>query len=362
MHAIDHTNGQLLSARAVCKDTQSKNLDASTGEAPPGMPTDAAVRRALRGRLPSDFGRRRPLRLGWLALAITTVLLHLAVTQAVLAGNMSPWWMALSLPIAAFTWPCFFFTLHELGHGALLPPGRMRRIASAFAAFPILLQPTLWTAVHNHHHRFANHEADLDRRRILGDIDEAAGILHDFSNPFVILTLIAAVQLVFLSQLGGFLSGQISLPVQRRQVVIELVIAVLCTIGASWLMGWQLLLCGWLPCAMAGFSLQNIYLITNHMSRPMTRDADSLGTTVSVQLLGGWSHMDFGRHVEHHLFPHVSHDQLAAVTASLRERYPARFHERSLLGAVRRLFELPGYYLSANVLTDRSRTWRVTID
>jgi len=361
MYVIDHANGELPSGGTDGKTARSKAPDA-TAHGSSQMPPDAVVRRALRDRLPSDFGHRRPLRLVWLALAIATVMLHLAVTQAILAEETSPWWMVLTLPLAVFTWPCFFFSLHELGHGAVLPPGRMRRIASGLAAFPILLQPTLWTAVHNHHHRFANHEADLDRRRIVGDIDEAAGMLHDFTNPFVILTLIAAVQLVFLSQLGAFLSGQVSLPVQRRQVMIELLIGVLCTIGASWLMGWKLLLCGWLPCAMAGFSLQNIYLITNHMARPLTTEADSLGTTVSVRLFGGWSHMDFGRHVEHHLFPHVSHDQLAAVTEGLRERYPTRFHERTLLGAVRRLFELPGYYLTSNVLADRSGTWRVTID
>jgi fatty acid desaturase len=361
MYAIDRANGPLLSERTDRKDIQRDIPDAKGKSAPPPMPADAAVRRTLRSRLPRDFGRRQPTRLVWLALAILTLVLHLVVTHAVLAGTASAWWMLLSLPIAAFTWPFIFFVLHELCHGALLPPGPMRRIASAVAAFPLLLQPTFWTAVHNHHHRFTNHEQDYDRRRFAGD-SEVNGIFHEFTNPLIALTLIGSVQLVYSCQLIHFLAGRFSLPVQRRQVLTELAVGGLCTVGVSWLMGWQLLLCGWLPCAAAGFFLQSLYLVSNHLTRPMATHADSLGTGVSVRLFRGWSHMDFGRHVEHHLFPHVSANQLVPVTAGLREHYATRFQERTLLATMRRLFQLPGYYLTSHVLTDRSGTLRVSID
>lgn len=329
----------------------------STGEAP-GMPADAVVRRALRDRLPEDFGRRQPLRLVWLGLAVGAVLLHLVLTKAYLDGVASGWWMLASLPLAAFAWPCFFFSLHELGHGAVLPPGPLRRIASAVAAFPILLQPTFWTAVHNHHHRFANQEKDCDRRRIF---EHEVGEL-DFSQPLLTVSMIWAVQLVYYSQITAFLAGQLPLPVQRRQVLIELVISALCAIAAGWLMGWELLLYGWLPCSTAGCLLQSLYLVSNHLTRPLATESDSLGTTVSVRFAGGWSHMDFGRHVEHHLYPHVSHDQLAPVTAGLRAHFPERFQERPLLATVRYLLTLPGYYLSSHVLTDGTGRRRVTID
>jgi fatty acid desaturase len=345
---------------AARKGSPRKIPDVSTKDALPRMPADAAVRRALRDRLPSDFGRRQPLRLCWLGLAIVTVALHLALTQAFLAGGASGWWMLLSLPVAAFTWPCFFFILHELGHGAVLPPGPLRRIASAVAAFPLLLQPTFWAAAHNHHHRFTNHENDLDRRKIAGR--EVGGELADFTSPLVVFTLVGALQLSYYCQVAAFLAGYISLPVRRRQVLVELALGGLGTIGVSWLMGWQLLLLGWLPCVLAGSLLQHLYLCSNHLTRPMTTEADSLGTTVSVRLFRGWSHMDFGRHVEHHLFPHVSHDQLAPVTAALREHYPARFQERTLLATLRRLFELPAYYLTSHVLTNRKGTRYVAID
>jgi len=362
MYVTDRENGPLmLSEGAVRMPTSRAIPDADKKAAPPRMPADAVVRRALRDRLPSDFGRRRPLRLGWLLLAMVAVASHLALTQAVLAGAASGWWMVLSLPIAGFTWPFFLFVLHEVCHGALLPRGPMRRIAGALAAFPILLQPTFWNAAHNHHHVHTNHEEDYDRRRIVGDT-EVSGIFHEFNSPFVIFTLIVSVQLVYYCQLVHFLAGRLSLPVQRRQVLAELAVGGLCTVGVSWLMGWQLLLWGWLPCALAGFCLESLYLISNHLTRPMATEADSLGTGVSVRLFRDWSHMDFGRHVEHHLFPHVSANQLVPVTTGLREHYPTRFQEGTLLATTRRLFHLPGYYLTSHELTDRSGGWRVTID
>jgi fatty acid desaturase len=362
MFVTDRENGPLmLPERALRTTTSSKIANADVKAAASRMPADAAVRRALRERLPSDFGQRQPLRLGWLVLALVTVAVHLALTQAILVGAASGWWMLLSLPIAAFSFPFIFFALHELCHGAILAPGPMRRIASAVAAFPILLQPTFWTAVHNHHHRFTNHEQDFDRRRVVGDT-EVTGMFHEFNSPLVVFTLICSVQLVYYCQLAHFLAGRFSLPVQRRQVLIELAVGAVCTVAVSWLMGWKLLLCGWLPCAAAGFFLHSLYLISNHLTRPMATEADSLGTGVSVRLFRDWSHMDFGRHVEHHLFPHVPANRLAPVTAGLREHYPTRFQEGTLLATTRRLFQLPGYYLTSHELTDRSGSWRVTID
>jgi fatty acid desaturase len=229
------------------------------------------------------------------------------------------------------------------------------------AAFPLLLQPSYWTASHNHHHRFANHETDFHRRRIAGSA-EIGGSFHDFSNPLIVFTLIGSLQVTYYGELSAYLAGFVSLPVERRRVLAELAIGALSAVAATWLMGWPLLLYGWLPCAVAGSLLQSLYLISNHMTRPMVKEADALGTAVSVRLVRGWSHMDFGRHVEHHLFPHVPHNRLAPVTAGLREHFPARFQESTLLATTRQLFELPAYYLTSHVLTDLSGTRRVTIN
>jgi fatty acid desaturase len=336
--------------------------EAMSDRAAQPMP-DAQVRRMLKARLPQDFGQRRPLRLGWLLLAMVAMALHLETAHAVFSGTISGWSMLPTFLFAAFTWPYFFFVLHELGHGALLRPGIGRDIASALAAYPILLQPAFWTAAHNHHHQFANQDGDHDRRRIAGR-GELAERLYEFrlANPWIFLSLFGAMYTVFYGQLISFLKGDIAFPVNRQRVLRELAIGALWVAGAGWLLGWQLLMLGWLPCALAGSALLSLYLISNHLTRPMTPEADSLGTGLSVQLFGGWSHMDFGRHVEHHLFPHVPANALKAVTVLLRDCHPTDFREASLFGTLRRLFQLPGYYLTPTVLTDRDGMTRIPID
>jgi fatty acid desaturase len=327
------------------------------------MTPDTAIRQMLREHLPKDFGKRDPRRLGWLLLALLFVSAHLLVVRAALKGDAYGWWMIATLPAAVTTWPYFLFVLHELGHGALLPRGPVRFLASAFAAYPILLQPTFWSVVHNHHHKYVNQEEDHDRRRIAGRGEVGERLYeYELDNPWIIFSLVCAIHAVYYGQLWAFLTEKISFNVTRGRVLIELAGGLLFAVGLAWFLGWRMLIVGWLPYALVGSTLQSLYLISNHLTRPMVAHADSLNAGVSVELLHGWSHMDFGRHVEHHLFPYVPGNQLKSVTILLRRIYPDRFREGTLIGIVQQLLKLPGYYLTYDVLTDRTGTKRVRID
>ena len=329
---------------------------------PSGPNLDLQIRRELTAMLPAEFFRRSPRRLIYLAIAWFCMLLHLWVTSVYLAGGFHVGIYVLTLAAAAGTFPFYLFTLHELGHGSIVRARWARAVFGALAGFWIPFQPALWSRIHNHHHAHANMEADTDRLKFW-DRGELGARFFDFNlkNLLSIPSAIFALQIVYMHCVAGFLLKQIDYPMSRTRAVIQLTVHLLLLVTFMALIGWQVALLGYLPVLVLGSALQNLYVITNHLTRPLTSHPDALGTGLSVHFYGQ-SHMGFGRHVEHHLFPNVSHAKLRLVTRLLRERYPERFQELPIHRAVGRLFSLPGYFYSYKVLTDRRGRVRVQID
>ena len=94
------------------------------------------------------------------------------------------------------------------------------------------------------------------------------------------------------------------------------------------------------------------YITTNHMLRPLTEAPDCLATTMSVTTLPAVDliHLHFSHHVEHHLFPSMSHRYYPLVRHSLRrhagDRYLAPSHWRALLT----LYQTPRHYATHDEL------------
>jgi len=323
---------------------------------------DARLRRELAPLLPPGFFERAPGRLGYLAVAAAALAAHLRVAALWRAGVLPAWAWAASGALAALCFPFFLFTLHELGHGAVVRSPRLRRACMAAAGFPLLFQPAFWTEVHTHHHAHANTDDDTDRLRFF-DRDEPGGRFLDYrlANPLSLPSAVFAIQIAYGFCLVGFLTGRLGYALSRRRTALAFAAHLAALAGALWLAGPAAALYGYLPVLVAGSALHNMYIVTNHLTRPLTDELDALGTGLSVHLLGA-SHMGFGRHVEHHLFPRVPHRNLRAVTALLRERHPGRFQELPLPRALARLFTLPGYYRSRRVLTDRRGRLEVPIE
>lgn len=89
-----------------------------------------------------------------------------------------------------------------------------------------------------------------------------------------------------------------------------------------------------------GHLICNVYILTNHNNDPLTEENYPLLNSTSVYIpFFAWTHMGFGRHTEHHIYPHVSHDKLRHVTALLRETHEKNFREDSLFSSIFRLFK-----------------------
>jgi fatty acid desaturase len=323
---------------------------------------DAVLRSELLAQLPKTFFAPSPARLGYLAAATIAMLTSLWAAHEWLAGRYHLSVYVVAVVVAAFVYPWFLFSLHELGHGAIVRNRAARLVLGWLAGFWIGFQPRFWNASHGHHHHHANTEQDTDRLRFY-DRDEPGARFLDFrlSNPASIPSAMLAIQIVYAFCMIGFLRGDLPYPLKRWQVVGETMLHAAAAGCLVYAVGTNVWLFGYLPVFVLGCMLQNTYVITNHLTRPLTDSADALGTAQSVHIRG-WSHMDFGRHVEHHLFPTVSHRKLRRVSEALRAGHPDRFVERSLFTAIATLFRLPGYYYSYNELTDRRGRTRVPIN
>lgn len=324
---------------------------------------DAEVRGVLRPLLPKNFFRRSPSRILYAFAGHAAMAAHLYATAAWLDGQISGGWVLLSLIAASYTFPFFLFTLHELGHGALFPPGILRNICGAIAGFWLFFQPTFWQVSHAHHHATTNTEEDTDRLRFFSDhVPWARFVAFNWKNFLTPLSFVFTIQIIYTFCMVGLLTGLVPYRYSRIRGALLLLAQVAIYGALFYLLGAKLLLWGVLPVMVIGGALQGMYLITNHLTRPFSEVLDVLGTTLSVHCVRGHSQMDFGRHAEHHLFPSVSMNKLRPVTLLLREHFAGRFREMHIVPATLRRLRLPGYYFSPTVLTDRSGRLRVQID
>jgi fatty acid desaturase len=106
------------------------------------------------------------------------------------------------------------------------------------------------------------------------------------------------------------------------------------------------------------------YITTNHMLRPLSQVPDCLATTMSVTTLGAIDalHLHFSHHVEHHLFPAISHRYYPLVGQSLRRlaggRYLAPSHWRALVT----LYQTPRHYGRYDELVNPLTGHRLPLD
>jgi fatty acid desaturase len=96
------------------------------------------------------------------------------------------------------------------------------------------------------------------------------------------------------------------------------------------------------------------HIVTNHSLSPLADENDPLTTTLTVTVPRWFSFytLGFGYHVEHHLFPSMSHRHGPLVAQHLRHMAPDRYQEMPLLAALRLMFSTPRVYENHTTLYD----------
>lgn len=317
--------------------------------------------REIREALPQESFQPVPNRIVWLAAHWALVALGIVT----IAGGIGGWWLTLPASILiGSSFASLTFVAHEVMHGAVVRSHRLQLVLGWLGFLPFTLSPRLWAAWHNRAHhgrtmspsgadpdsgttlavyranratRFFDH-LTIGRRRPGGIFT----ILIGFNGQALRVLFSMARQLNYLSR------GQFVL------ALLETLLGIAVWVALAWWIGAAAFTFAFLiPLVIANVIVMS-YIMTNHNLSPLTETNDPLLNTLTVTTprLFEIAHLNFGYHVEHHLFPKMSSRYAKQVRAELLERWPERYQSLSLPRALLGLWTTTRIYSSDTVLHD----------
>ena len=233
-----------------------------------------------------------------------------------------------------------------------------------YAGFGIYgLSPTLWVAWHNqaHHGHTGKPVADPDgfgtlrfweKSRVVRALETFAPGSRRLQSAlflFVWFSVHSLLVLLFHSERNGYYER-----ISRRTVYAESVAMLAFWAGVLAIVGsWGFLFVYVVPVLVANAMVMS-YIATNHFLNPLTETNDPLANTLSVTA-PRWLerlHLQFGYHVEHHLFPTVSGRHAPAVRDVLRRLWGDRYLTMPHVRALRLLYARPKIHDGHDALID----------
>jgi fatty acid desaturase len=327
----------------------------------------ATYARQVRPLLPKDAFAPARARALWVPVHYAIIA---ALTWALATGRV-PWpaWPLTSIIIGC-SMAGVTFVAHEALHGGVVRGRGLIRVIGWLGFLPFCISPQLWMAWHNrvHHnhcgqrgvdpdmyptideyqgHRGARVMADhfgLGRRRLGGLVSLMFGLTGQ------------SVQVLWRAHRIGMLSRSL----YRRAIIESLTgVAVWAAVGAL-VGGAAFVFVFVLPLIVANMIVM-MFIVTNHNLSPLSPTNDPLVNSLSVRLprLLEWLTLDFGFHVEHHLFPTMSARQGRVIRQVLRAQFPERYQSLPLPTALHRLHTTFRVYRDDVTLIDplTGQTW-----
>jgi fatty acid desaturase len=294
-----------------------------------------------------------------------------AVLAWALATHRVPWplWPVVSLVIGG----CLAgvtFVGHETLHGAVVRGRVMIRIVGWLCFLPFVVSPQLWMAWHNrvHHNHCGQPGIDPDMYPTLAEYESCRGarIMADYfglgrRRLAGALSLLfgftgQSLQMLFKARQTGVLA-----PHLHRRAIVETLAGVAVWTAVGFLVGpLAFVFVFAIPLGIAN-TIVMTFIMTNHNLSPLSPVNDPLVNSLSVTLPRAleWFTLDFGFHVEHHLFPTMSTRQGRAVREVLRARFPERYQSLPLFTAIRRLHHTARVYRDDQTLINprTGETW-----
>jgi len=316
--------------------------------------------RELRPQLSPTVFQPAPGRLVWLPVHLGIIV---GLALFVVLGA-PPWWLALGCAIVAgHSWGCLGFLAHETLHHAVVKNRAVELLVGYVGFLPYGLSPRLWTVWHNqaHHGNTGKPVADPDGYGTLGfwqksgvvraleSIAPGSGYKRSSVFLFVWFSIHSLLVLVFHGPRNGYFDR-----VSRRAVLAESTAMAAFWLGVAALVGpYGFLMIYVVPTLVANALIMS-YIATNHFLNPLTEVNDPLANTLSVTG-PRWLerlHLQFGYHVEHHLFPTMSGRHAPAVRDVLVARYGDRYLRMPHARALHLLYTRPKVHGAYDTLVD----------
>lgn len=318
----------------------------------------SAYARDLRPALPASIFAVVPSRLAWLSL-------HVALATLGVIGIALGWGGLVAAPFFSLLIGHAFagcaFVGHETMHGAVVRHRRLRHAIGWLCFLPFTLSPRLWHAWHNRVHHGHTGEVGVDPDAYpttaqwrASRVTRAADRLSFGGGRLAgLVTLAIGFTGQSAQMLWRWAPGV--MPRRERALAIVETFAGLAVWGAlAWALGPLGFVFAYVLPLFVGNAIVIAYILTNHSLSPLTDVNDPLVNSLSVttprfvEIL----HLNFGMHVEHHLFPSMSSKFAPLVRAQLLARWPHRYQSLPLFTALGRLWSTPRVYASPTRLED----------
>jgi len=335
-----------------------ESIDADSTSAKTELKNIVFYRQALMKNLSPDLLKPAPHRIGWYVLFATgTIVSFLAII------NMNLPWPA-KLLLAIIIGLCnggMGFVTHEISHGAIIKNKTAQSILCYFGSLPFFVSPTFWRYWHNqlHHGKTQQLIRDPDAFpnlkiykaskfiRFMFPFTPGSGHKRSFAYFFFWFSFHNFVAQTYLRFRNSVFDQ-----LDHKKVTLEFSGQVLIGAALLYYAGLQNFIWVFLiPLFIQNYTLMS-YISTNHNLNPLTSENDPLvnSLTVTNHPFFEFFHLNFGYHVEHHIFPTMSSHHAKAVHQELIKQFPENFHVMTKWRAMKNLYKTPRIYKNANEL------------
>lgn len=312
----------------------------------------------LKKRLPEGIFNRTPARALYL---VSFLAINISLISYVVTANPA-WYLKLivALVIGQFN-AGMAFVAHETLHGSIVKNKFLQQLIGTIGFAPFLVSATYWRFWHNtlHHGNTQLIYKDPDAFPTLSVYKRSKfmRVVFDLApgskNPlsFFYLFYWFSFQSV-LNQSYMRFKNKMWKNMKHAKVSREFFPLCALAIGYLYWVGWENFL--WL--ALIPMAVQNYvilsYILTNHNISPLTKINDPLANslTVTTNPISDFLHLNFGYHVEHHLFPRVSCKHAKTIHTLLKEMYPENYKHMPKWKALKYLYSTPRIYKNSTEL------------
>lgn len=313
----------------------------------------------LRPELPPEMFEPATSRLLVIPAALTVI--GAAITAV--AMGVIPWFVLplISLVIGV-AMSCLTFMGHEAVHGGIVRGRTARQLVGWIGFLPFTVSPRLWAAWHDRvHHGSANSDGDPDMYPTLDEY-HANGRARFFINWFSpgngklrgVLSLALGFSLQALMQLINARSRDYLSARNTFLAIVETLLGVALWATVAVLVGAVPFLFVYVIPLLIANTIVMSYILTNHSLSPRVTINDPVISGLSVTTPRWYERLtlNFGYHVEHHVFPAMSSRHARAVRDLLKKHWPQRYQSMPLSKALLQLHRTPRVYKDAVTLVD----------
>jgi fatty acid desaturase len=320
--------------------------------------TISFYREALTPHLDPDILKADPWRLIWYgAFTLGSLVAFLFIVNG---GFSWPIKLCLGL-LLGYCNGTLGFICHEILHGSVIKNQKLQSVMVFFGAIPFFISPTFWRFWHNRLHHGKTQQLIFDPdafpnlkiykhskfMQFMYPFTPGSGHKRSYSYFFFWFSFhifVAESYLRFRNKIYG--------PLNHRQVNIEFGLQLLMALGLFIYAGSANLLWVFLiPLAVQNYVLMS-YIATNHNLNPLTSENDPLvnSLTVTNHPVLEFLHLNFGYHVEHHIFPTARGSKMKDIHRELVRQFPETYLIMPKWKAMKNLYATARIYKNANVL------------